>query len=270
MHGIAGRSAREALLIAARAGSDSFGRLATDDEDHYAVLGLERGCSYDDIRKAYRILAKRYHPDVSRNSGHAQSRIKALNAAYEVLGDPVSRRDYDRDVDNASRANAASRGAKIERNVSQEVRLRVEDLLKGTSVEVQVRDPANPNGTEVYGLRIPAGTAPGARFRIARARPMEGGFVDIKVKVQPGYRFAARGSDLRSDLRIDNRRAANGGTETVEGPTGKMLRVNIPPNVKRGEVLRIAGEGLPKLRGGRGDLLLRVTYRPEVRVTRNR
>jgi DnaJ-class molecular chaperone len=54
----------------------------------------------------------------------------------------------------------------------------------------------------------------------------------------------------------------------VRGVTGNFIRVEIPRNVARGEVIRVAGEGLPKPRGGRGDLLVRVMYQPEVRITR--
>ncbi|HEX8679029.1 MAG TPA: DnaJ C-terminal domain-containing protein, partial [Chthoniobacterales bacterium] len=79
-------------------------------------------------------------------------------------------------------------------------------------------------------------------------------------------RFKPRGSDLRCELRIDHRRALNGGTETMEAPGGGFLRVEIPAGVKRGEIVRVSGAGLPKPRGGRGDLLIRISYRVEVRV----
>jgi DnaJ-class molecular chaperone len=86
--------------------------------------------------------------------------------------------------------------------------------------------------------------------------------------VRASGRFKVKGTDLRCDLRIDGRRATQGGVETVMGALGGALRVVIPAGVGRGEVIRVVGEGLPKARGGRGDLLVRVEYRVEGRVVR--
>lgn len=238
------------------------------ESDHYAALGLDRRCTAAQIRSAYRLLVKRHHPDLNPSSPEALSRAQELNAAHETLSDPARRRAYDRELRDCEAPAPPVRAAKIERNISQDVHLRIEDFLRGASLEVRVNDPANPNGPETYHFTVPPETAPGARFRLPRAAPFEGGFVLLRVRALPGFRFKARGSDLRCDLRINARRAAQGGMEMMSGATGAMLRVPIPPGVGRGEVVRIQGEGLPKPRGGRGDLLVRIMYRPEVRVTR--
>ena len=243
-----------------------YGRgLRASESNHYATLGLERNCTRAEIRDAYRGLAKRYHPDLNGNSEEARTRTQAINAAYEVLIDPARRRAYDHELNLTSRSAAPQR-AKIERNITQDVWLRIEDFLRGASVEVHVRDAGNPTGAETYPLNVPAGTAPGAKFRLPRSAPIQGGFVQLRVKVRSGFRFKPRGSDLRCELRIDHRRALNGGTESMEAPGGGFLRVEIPAGVRRGEIIRVPGAGLPKARGGRGDLLIRITYRPEVRV----
>jgi DnaJ-class molecular chaperone len=241
----------------------------TAPADHYATLGLERRCSLAQIRSAYRLLVKQHHPDVNQESAGAMARAQELNAAYSVLSDPARRRTYDRALDAAEASQRSPPTQKIERNISKDVHLRTADFIRGTDLEVQVADPGNPGELERYDLQVPAGSAPGARFRLPRAAPVEGSFVVCRLRAMPGGRFKVRGSDLQTDLRISARRAAEGGNENVQSATGTMLRVNIPARVKRGELIRLAGEGLPKPRGGRGDLLVRVTYRPEVRVVRS-
>ncbi len=238
--------------------------------NHYATLGLHRHCTADQIRAAYRILAKQHHPDRHPGSPVASTLIQEINAAYEILSHAECRAAYDQQLDAGEKSRRAPlRTAPAERNVSQEVRLRIDELLRGTTLEVRVNDPGNLNGPETYPLVIPPETAPGTRFRIAREAPFAGGFILIKACVKPDFRFKVRGSDLRYDLKLKPERAAQGGTETIRGATGTMLRVPIPRGVARGQIIHLVGEGLPQARGGRGDLLVRVTYRPEVRITRS-
>ena len=236
--------------------------------NHYATLGLDRRCTLAQIRAAYRVLAKQHHPDLNPGSPAAVARTQELNAAHEILSDPDLRAAYDRELDAPKKSSASVRVGKIQHNLSQDVYLRLEDFLRGTTREVRINDPANPNGAEICELVIPPETAPGTRFKISRSEPFAGGFVQLRVKAQPDFRFKARGSDLRCDLKIKSERAAQGGVEMIRGLTGAMLRVQIPRGVSRGEMIRVSGEGLPKPRGGRGDLLVRITYRVEVRVTR--
>jgi len=244
--------------------------LENADINHYTALGLDRRCTAEQIRAAYRALSKLHHPDVNPDSPEAVARTQGLNEAHETLSDPARRRAYDRDLDAAEESSRPRerKPARIERNISQDARLRAEDFLRGATLEVRVTDPANPSGVEIFQLVIPPGTAPGARFRLPRAEPFVGGTVTVRVKAAPGFRFKVSGSDLRCDLRINSKRATHGGVEMIQGIAGSMLRVQIPAGVGRGAVLRIAGEGLPRTRGGRGDLLVRVTYRPEVRISR--
>ena len=236
--------------------------------DHYATLGLHRDCTAAQIRAAYRALAKWHHPDVNGGSRDALARTQALNAAHEILSDPERRTAYDAELAAPKKTAAPSPAGNFSGNVTKEVHLRLDEFLRGARLEIAVNDPANPHGSELYELRVPPDTAPGTRFKLPRAEPFGRGFVSVQVKARPDFRFKPRGSDLRCDLKIKAERAAQGGTEMIRNLTGAMLRVVIPRGVGRNEIIRIAGEGLPKARGGRGDLLVRITYRVEVRVTR--
>jgi len=235
------------------------------EANHYAALGLDSDSTLAQIRSAYRLLAKQYHPDLNPNSSAAIAQTQAINAAYEILGDPERRAAYDLELAAKNKAATPRPSGKIQRNVSQEVHLRLEEFLRGASLQVRVIDPTAAGDTETYELTMPPETPPGTRFRIARTG---GGFVTVKTCARPDFRFKVRGSDLRCDLRISSERAQKGGAESVRGVTGNFLRIQISSGIARGEVIRIAGEGLPKARGGRGDLLVRIIYRPEVRITR--
>jgi len=250
----------------------AFARLQSATPNHYATLGLDRRCSDAQIRSAYRLLAKQHHPDVNHSSSEALAQTQALNAAYEMLSDPARRQAYDAELDTkpsaANKTAISARAGKATVNVTKEIQLSLADFFRGAKLEVRVNDPSNPHGTEIYELIVPPMTAAGTRFKIPRTDPFERGFVLVRVKARPDFRFKIRGTDLRCDLKINFQRATQGGTESVRGVMGNYLRVNIPKKVARGEILTIAGEGLPKPRGGRGDLLVKIMYQPEVRIVR--
>ncbi len=233
--------------------------------DHYATLGLHRACTAGEVKSAFRILSKAHHPDVQGACPEAMARTQAINEAYRVLGDPARRAEYDA-VREAGEKAAASRTPTPP--IKQDLQLALVDFFRGTTLHVEVRDPGHPAGYETYPLDVPPDTAPGTRFRIQREAPFTGGFVEVRVKPRPDRFFKPKGRDLRYDLTITARRAESGGTETLRGPGGNTLTVTIPARVKRGEILRLRGEGLPTPRGGRGDLLVRILYRLDVRVTR--
>jgi DnaJ-class molecular chaperone len=238
--------------------------LSTARPDHYATLGLHRECTDAQIRNAYRLLAKQQHPDVNGGAPAAVAQTQALNAAYEILSDATRRGEYDREL-AAPKKPAAARPSKAMLHVTQDVHLRLDEFLRGTRLEVRVIEPSHAGGAESYELSVPPETAPGTRFKLARHG---GGLVTVRVKARPDFRFKVRGSDLRCDLKIPFQRARQGGTESLRGATGNFLRIPIPAKVARGEIIRLPGEGLPKPRGGRGDLLVRILYSPEVQIRR--
>jgi curved DNA-binding protein len=237
-------------------------------DNHYATLGLDRRCTAAQIRDAYRSLARQHHPDLNPDSPAAVRQTQRINAAYHILSDPARRQAYDREFDEPESPSAPKPAASANCNVTRDLNLRLEEFLRGTTREIRVNDPASPNGAEVYELVIPPNTSPGTQFRLPRAEPFTGGWVRLKARPLPDFRFKVRGSDLRCDLKISCQLAARGGTAQIRSLAGASLRVPIRPGVGRNEIIRLAGEGLPRRRGGCGDLLVRVVYRPEVRITR--
>jgi curved DNA-binding protein len=232
--------------------------------DYYAVLGVVPGCSAAEVRRVYRALAKAHHPDVREETAEAAARIRLVNEAYRVLGDPARRRAYD-----AERGQPPSRSLRrTPVPVVQEVLLSFCELVEGASLAITVNDPANVNGSETYRLAVPAMTAPGTRFRIERRDHAGGGVVQVRIKARPDRLFRAKGSDVKTTMRISTRTAEAGGIERMRSPFGGMVEVRIPARTANRAVIRVEGEGLPRPRGGRGDLLVMVTYRVMVQVSR--
>ena len=244
-----------------------LGRLSASAANHYAALGLHQRCTPKQIHDAYRILAKQRHPDLNPDSPEAVARTQELNQAYRVLRDPVQRRAHDQELADRSKGGSTERSSRRQRNVAEDVHLRLEEFFRGAKLEVRISDPGHAGDSEVYPLEVPPGTAPGSRFRIPRAG---GGQLVVRVRARPDFQFSVRGSHLRCDLKINARRAAQGGEESIRGPLGNRLRIVIPPRIASGEEILLKGEGLPAAQGGRGDLRVRVLYRPDIQITRTR
>ena len=194
-------------------------------KDYYAVLGVEPGAGDGEIKQAYRRLARRFHPDVSKEPG-AEDRFKAVNEAYEVLRDREKRAQYD-----AMRASGWRPGADV--------------------------GPPPGFGAGGYGA---GGFDPGAAgafsdffeaFFGARARQREAG-----QRARRDGRPAGTRADLRERLPLPLETVFAGGTALVE-VEGRAFEVKVPVGIRLGQVIRLPG----KAPGG-GDLLLEVEYAP--------
>ena len=266
--------------------------------DYYAALGVERGASADEIRKAYRRLAQKYHPDVSKEPG-AEARFKEIGEAYQTLKDPEKRAAYDAlgsrpqgeefrpppgwanqhggggfeqssfdDVDFAdlfSRFGArGARGAMPGQDFEVPVEISIEDAFHGTTLSLSLSMPEyDARGhmrrvPQTVKARIAAGAVDGQRLRLPGkgGKGFQGGrdgdlYLDISLKPHALYR--ATGHDLYLDLPLTPSEAALGASleiPTLAGP----VTLKIPPGTSSGRKLRLSGRGLPKPRGGAGDL----------------
>lgn len=186
--------------------------LRNDLDDLYDVLGLSSKASADDIKQAYRRLARLRHPDQDSDNPHAEEEFKRLGEAYGILSDPVRRAQYDRgDIDASGRRRRGTRPG---------------DAKTGG---------AKPGGSP-FGGDAPYG---GARSRSGT------------VKVN--------GADVEYDLTISFMEAVRGAVKHVSMTNGKRLKVTIPPATRDGALLRLKGQGMPGIGGGRdGDALVEI------------
>jgi curved DNA-binding protein len=255
---------------------------------------VPRDASAEDVRHAYRKLARKYHPDLNHEGG-AEDRLKELAEAYEVLRDPDKRERYDRlgsrwhqgeDVSDApgfdgSASAGEPGGIRVDfgeagfseffeglfgprvtsfkiRGADHEVvlELSLEEAATGGPLRVSLEDGRS------FTVNLPAGVTDGQRVRVA-AKGGEGtgggpaGDLYLRVRLRPHSQFRLENGHLQVDVPVSPWEAALGGTIEVPTLTGSS-RVRLPAGSSSGRRLRVRGRGWPERDGGRGDLYARV------------
>ena len=299
--------------------------MANEYKDYYATLGVAKNASPDDLKKAYRRLAREHHPDLhpEKNKAHAAEKFKALNEAYEVLSDPAKKAKYDQlgpgwdgespsgrsspraespdfgggagafsgfsdffeglyggSGENRGFGGGAPRGALRGQDVEAEIAISLEDAVRGGEKRLTLKIPAicpvcsgsgrkgrsfcpNCGGvgeTEVeksVTARLPQAVRDGIKLRLrgqgGSPRGGEPGDLYLRIRLLPHPSFKVSGSDLTSTVTVMPWIAALGGEATVATLDGP-LRIKIPGGTHAGRAFRVAGKGLGKEGGGRGDL----------------
>ncbi len=262
-------------------------------KDYYQVLGVSRGATDQEIKQAYRKLARTYHPDINPGDKQAEVRFKEINEAYEILSDKEKREKYDRFgsdwkryeqggpggdfAGNADFADifdtlfGASRGgrpgggfnARMDgQDIEQQVDISIEEAFAGTQRTLQF---SNPNGTpRTITVKIPAGADSGTRVRVLGegAPGLNGGAkgdLFLVVRVAPSGRFERKGDDLYLKIDTSLYTLLLGGQVQVPTPAGKTINLSIPEQTQNGRTFRLSGQGMPALRAERkGDLYVSV------------
>lgn len=255
--------------------------------DYYDILGVPRTATADEIRRAYRDLARKLHPDVNK-APDAQARFTEIQDAYDVLSDDEKRRLYDRvgragpegqfrqpqpdfDLDDlgsifdtffgGQRSDPFSRkpggpGARPRREpLRHEITVSFMTAVRGGTHRVQL----TADGTSrTIGVHIPKGVADGAKLRVRAGSPGTDLERDVVLTVRTGAhpvfrRVSPSGLDLEFDLPVTIVEATLGAK--VEAPTlDGSVEVGVPPGTASGRKLRLKGRGIENDQGERGDL----------------
>jgi curved DNA-binding protein len=211
-----------------------------DFKDYYKTLGVARDASQDEIKRVYRRLARKYHPDVSKEA-NAEEKFKEVQEAYEVLKDPEKRAAYDQLGSNY--------------RPGQDFR---PPPNWGNGFEFSGSFGGNEDGgfsdffSSLFGARSPFGQRQGGGRGFATAGE------DHVAKIQIALEDAFRGGS--QTIEISSPQATDDGHVTVQA---RQLKVSIPAGVTEGQRIRLAGQGSPGMGGGpKGDLYLEVSFRP--------
>ena len=265
------------------------------DTAHYQTLGVPPDASAEDIKRAYRKMARKYHPDVNPGP-EADVKFKAAGNAYEVLSDPEKRAAYDRfgadwdqpRPDPAQDPRWQGGYAFDERDINPEmfreffgqrfgggqpdqharVEIALEDALTGAKRTLSFQTPQMDNSghvtlqTRTIDLTIPKGIGPSQQLRL-KGQGASGADLLIEVAFAPHPIYRIEGRDLYVTLPVTPWEAALGGKVKMPTPSGPV-DLNIPENARQGQKLRLRGRGLPSARKGDLYAVLQIVNPPKL------
>jgi len=238
--------------------------------DYYKTLGVSKNASQDDIKKAYRNLAKTHHPDRGGNEKHFQK----INEAYDTLKDPAKRQQYDNPQPRADfNMNSQNMndifsqffkqgGQRRNQDVTINVRIQLRDVLTGKDVigKYKLR-----NGREeVATIRIPPGIENGLIMRYQGLGDdsipnAPRGNLNVRIIVENNSHFERDRSHIRTKCSINVLELILGTEVIIAGLAGNSINVKIPKGTNPGTILSISGHGLPDMNTGRmGNLYLEI------------
>ncbi|WP_296591706.1 DnaJ C-terminal domain-containing protein [Methylophaga sp.] len=268
-------------------------------KDYYKILGVSRTATPEEIKKAYRTLARKYHPDVSKEV-NAEEKFKEVGEAYEVLRDKDKRAQYDQfggqfrhgqsfspppgweeNVGGFGQGNFSSffenmfggmggMGGGQQDNffargedVNAKITISLEDAFNGANKSI--RRPAGATQSGTVNVKIPAGIEPGKKIRLSGQGKagMSGkpGDLYLEIQIAPHSLYRLEGKDVYLDLPISPWEAALGAKITAPTLAGK-ISLNIPAGTRSGQKMRLKGRGLPAKTPGDQFVVLQIMTPP--------
>jgi len=212
-------------------------------KDYYDILGIEKKASQDDVKKAYRRLAKKNHPDANPNNKKAEEKFKEANEAYEVLGDAEKRKKYDQLGQGFNFQN----GSEFDPS----------KFDFGKNVRYEQKTSSDNDFSDFFNT-IFGGSGFGINdfFDGTRARNSRRG--------RPSQEYRIDGEDSEAEIEITPEEGFKGIEKFVsirDGRQDKSISFKIPSGIKQGEKIKLAGQGLHGTNGGKnGDLYLKVNF----------
>lgn len=217
------------------------------DKDFYKTLGVSKDVSDADLKKTYRKLARKYHPDSNQGDAKAEAKFKEISEAYSVLSDAEQRKEYDeiRAMGSGARFTASGSGA----GGFEDVFSRFGQQGRGQTADFE----------DIFAM---FNQGQGGSFGSGRFGQTSGGF--------RGFGGPQRGADVTARTTLDFTTAVQGETITLQGEDGKPFKVKIPAGVADGQKIRLRGRGRPSPDGGEsGDIVVQITVRPHPVFTRD-
>lgn len=220
-------------------------------KDYYQTLGVGKDASQDEIKKAYRKLARKFHPDVNPDDPNAEEKFKEINEAYQVLSDEDKRKKYDR---------FGSQWKQYQRTGGRPEDFDWSQWAGGG----QYRTVSQEEFEQMFG----GGLGGFSDFFETLFGGMGGARGTRRTTRRPGTQTAARGRDIEHPVQISLEEAFHGTTRLLTYEDGRRIEASIPPGVKSGSKVRLSGQGGEGARGA-GDLYLKVKVQPHPKFKRD-
>jgi curved DNA-binding protein len=245
--------------------------MAAKTKDYYEVLGIKRGASEDQIKQAYRKLARKFHPDLNPGDKSAEEQFKGLQEAYDVLSDPENRKLYDQYGDNwravKSGAGAPPPGWEGAQRSTRGAGPGAGGFDFGDFDFSDFRSAGGAGGFDIFEEMF-GGSGRGRGRRSGRGRDVE---AELELSIEEAHRGVRRTIQMEvaetcptcggSGLKDGKTCETCGGAGQVLKP--KRIEVNIPAGVRDGSTIRLAGQGGTGSNGSEpGDLYLHIRLRP--------